>query len=52
MLLWAALALLAVAVGLVARWLLRPRDGLGRPKPFPVASCWCRSYATTGWSSG
>jgi len=38
MLLWAALALLAVAIGLVARWLLRPRDGLGRPKPFPVVS--------------
>ena len=38
MLLWASLALLAVAVGLVARWLLRPRDGLGRPKPFPVVS--------------
>ncbi len=38
MLLWAALALLAVAVVLVARWLLRPRDGLGGPKPFPVVS--------------
>ncbi len=38
MLLWASLALLAVAVGLVARWLLRPRDGLGRPKPFPMVS--------------
>jgi hypothetical protein len=38
MLLWSAVGLLAVAVGLAARWLLRPRDGLGRPKPFPLVS--------------
>ena len=38
MFLWASLALLALAVGLVSRWVLRPRDGLGRPKPFPVVS--------------
>lgn len=38
MLLWSAVGLLAVAGGLAARWLLRPRDGLGRPKPFPVVS--------------
>lgn len=38
MLLWSAVGLLAAAVGLTARWLLRPRDGLGRAKPFPVVS--------------
>jgi hypothetical protein len=38
MLLWASLALLAVAAGVAVRWVLRPRDGLGRPKPFPVVS--------------
>jgi hypothetical protein len=37
-LLWAAVALLASATVVAGRWLLRPRDGLGRPKPFPVVS--------------
>jgi hypothetical protein len=37
-LLWASLTLLAGAAGLAARWVLRPRDGLGRPKAFPVVS--------------
>ena len=38
MLIWAGLCLLACAVALAGRWLLRPRDGLGRPKPFPAVS--------------
>ena len=38
MLIWAGLGLLACAAALVGRWLLRPRDGLGRSKPFPAVS--------------
>ena len=38
MLIWFGLGLLAGAVALVGRWLLRPRDGLSRPKPFPAVS--------------
>jgi hypothetical protein len=35
---WFAGALLAVALGLAGRWLLRPRDSLGREKAFPLIS--------------
>jgi hypothetical protein len=35
---WSGVGLLACAAALVGRWLLRPRDGLGRPKPFPAVS--------------
>ncbi|MEO7980219.1 MAG: hypothetical protein ABI807_04950 [Sporichthyaceae bacterium] len=38
MLLWSALTLLAAALTLAARWGLRRRDGLGRPRPFPTVS--------------
>ncbi len=38
MLLWSALTLLAAALTLAARWGLRRRDGLGRPRPFPAVS--------------
>jgi hypothetical protein len=35
---WVALALLAVALAVAARWALRRRDGLGRERPFPIIS--------------
>jgi len=35
---WFALGLLAVALTLAVRWLLRPRDSLGREKAFPLIS--------------
>jgi hypothetical protein len=35
---WFALGLLAVALALAGRWLLRPRDSLGREKAFPLIS--------------
>jgi hypothetical protein len=35
---WFALGLLAVAAVLSGRWLLRPRDSLGREKAFPLIS--------------
>jgi hypothetical protein len=35
---WFALGLLAVALVLSGRWLLRPRDSLGREKAFPLIS--------------
>ena len=38
MLTWSGLGLLACAVVLVGRWLLRPVDGLRRPKSFPAVS--------------
>ena len=38
MLTWVALTLLAVAIGLSARWSLRRRDSLGRERPFPLIS--------------
>lgn len=38
MLLWVALAFLAGAVVVAGRWALHPRDGLRRPRPFPVFS--------------
>ena len=38
MLTWVALALLAVAVVVAARWFTRRRDSLGRERPFPLIS--------------
>lgn len=38
MLIWFGMGLLTCAVALAARWLLRPRDDLGRPKSFPAIS--------------
>jgi len=38
MLTWSGVGLLACAAAVAGRWLLRPRDGLGRPKPFPAVS--------------
>ncbi len=38
MLVWSAVGLLAAALGLAARWLLRRQDRLGRPVPFPAVS--------------
>jgi hypothetical protein len=38
MLTWSGVGLLACAVALGGRWLLRPRDALGRSKPFPAVS--------------
>jgi hypothetical protein len=35
---WAALALLAMAIGVAARWVTRRRDSLGRARPFPLIS--------------
>jgi hypothetical protein len=35
---WIAAALLASAALVAARWLLRRRDALGRPRPFPIVS--------------
>jgi hypothetical protein len=35
---WVALALLAVALGLAGRWMMRPRDSLGRERAFPLIS--------------
>ena len=57
----ASLALLALAVGLVSRWVLRPRDGLGRAEAVPVVSVvdlvlvgggLLVACVITGWSSG
>ena len=38
MLTWFAVALLAGALALVVRWLMRPRDSLGRERAFPLIS--------------
>lgn len=38
MLTWFAAALLAGALALVVRWLMRPRDSLGRERAFPLIS--------------
>jgi hypothetical protein len=35
---WAALALLAAAIGVAARWFTRRRDSLGRARSFPLIS--------------
>lgn len=38
MLTWCALALLAVALAVAVRWLMHPRDNLGRQRAFPLIS--------------